>query len=536
MSVSLSSLPPELLREILLYLPIANILSFASTSKENFTTATLALHTLHLAVLPRRIFGVLTFLNSYRLDENDYHDGYEDTPTLHQVIIPSELPSHLLEGCRKPASQRPRKPTLTAAQYRGKLLALQNKIASSVLSTSALSKIQTLSLHLYEIISPELTAILATSFDSLRNLHLNFSHPYLHDTCLPAHYWKSPVFLTRSPIWNALSGLGDLNAAPLKLRTLESLTIERAGITSVQLRKCVEHNPRLNQLILRNVIGVDQEFVQWLGDHYRAINQAHYDAGGRTNSNGDTEPQAKLEKLALEHCSALVLRSKTDFGWLDSLFNLEPSSSTGTGTRSAHENATSNNESYYTPKPNHLRTLSLLGSNPNAVSTNNLLSYLEEGKPPIKQVTLPDGRILVAKSGKEQQRIVPRKGPHIRSGTASRNASTRSLNDVEVDDGAATDNDDDSDLDTSTGSSLSSGPKPGTVSFLSEKKSLARWTGHWNAKTSANTNGVRAGDGLAPLMLENAAIEVDERHAAAAQHSAADTSRTSRPVVTRMRS
>lgn len=309
--MSLSSLPPELLHEILVYLPISNILAFSQTCKDNFTTSTLALQTLHLAVLPRRIYGVLTFLNSLHLDDDDHSDVYDGIPTLHQVTVPAELPIEYLESSRKPGSSRPRIPTLTPAQYREQLFALQNRLACSVLATSALAKLRTLSLHLYEVTSPELTNLLATSFDGLQNLHLNFSHPYLHDTCLPARYWTSPIFLKGSPIWNSLAGLGDQHAASLKLRSLETLTVERAGITSVQLRKWIAQNPRLRQLVLRNVLGVDREFVDWLGQYH--------------SPSGDieaTKSHARLEKLSLEQCSSLSLKSREDFTWLDTLFNL----------------------------------------------------------------------------------------------------------------------------------------------------------------------------------------------------------------------
>ncbi|KEF57699.1 uncharacterized protein A1O9_05617 [Exophiala aquamarina CBS 119918] len=524
MSLSLSSLPPELLHEILLCLPISNLLSFACTSKENFTTSTLALQTLHLAVLPRRIYGVLTFLNSYHLDDNDDDpDAYDGTPSLHQVIIPSELPTHSLQGSKKAGAQISRTSNLTPVQYREQLFALQNKLACSVLSTSALCKIQTLSLHLYELTSPELATVLATSFDSLRNLHLNFSHPYIHDTCLPAHYWTSPVFLKGSPVWNSLAGLGDLHAATLKLGTLETLTLERAGITSVQLRKWIAQNPRLKQITLRNVLGVDHDFVEWLGEYYSPRTKIGRDAVRRTN---ETEPPARLQKLALEHCSSLILKSKADFTWLDSLFDLGPSSGTGTSRR--YGNASY--KSYYTTTPECLQNFSLLGSNSNAVFTNNLLSYLEEGKPRVKQVTLPDGRILVAKSGQQQQQqqIPSRKCPHSR-GTAARNASTRSLNDVQVDDDA-TDSDDKDDERIAAQSSSSYDRNLRSVSFLSEMKTLAAWNGHWGA----NTSGGRSPEGRSALAPGDATIEVDERHIAVL-YSALDNSRTLRPTVRRMR-
>lgn len=517
--MSLSSLPPELLHEILIYLPISNLLAFARTCRENFATSTLALQTLHLAVLPRRIYGVLTFLNTLHIDENDHVDVYDDAPSLHQVTIPSELPIHFLEGSKKSGALRSRKPTLTPAQYREQLFALQNKLACSVLSTSALSKIQTLSLHLYELTSLELTTLLATSFDSLRNLHLNFSHPYLHDTCLPAHYWTSPIFLKGSPIWNPLAGLGDLHATTLKLRTLETLAIERAGITSVQLRRWIEQNPRLRQLTLRNVLGVDHDFVEWLGEYYSLQNEPRGDGVGKKDI------PARLEKLALEHCSSLVLKSKADFTWLDSLFNLTSSSSPDCDENLAN--------GAYGVKPKSLEILSLLGSSSNTVYTNNLLAYLEEGKPTVKQVTLPDGRILIARSPQHQPRRprrLARDGLHTR-GTATRNASTRSLNDVEAE--LEVDNHDSDADDGDNGSEIQPcDRKPGSVSFLCEKKSSSMWKGHW----STGNNGGRGPEGSLLFQPGNGAIEVDERHAALHHAGHDDATRLLRPVVRRMRS
>lgn len=512
--MSLSSLPPELLHEILVYLPISNILAFSQTCRENFTTSTLAIQTLHLAVLPRRIYGVLTFLNSLHLDDDDHPDVYDCTPSLHQVTIPSELPIHYLEPSNKSTASRSRKPVLTPAQYREQLFTLQNKLACSVLATSALSKVRTLSLHLYELTSPELTNLLATSFDNLRNLHLNFSHPYLHDTCLPAHYWTSPLFLKGSPIWNSLAGLGCQHAATLKLKSLETLTIERAGITSVQLRKWIEQNPRLRQLTLRKVLGVDREFVEWLGKYY-------------SHSSDDIEKiegVTRLDKLALEQCSSLILKSREDFTWLDSLFNLNPLSRANGGPLT-NEN--------YNPKPNCLQALSLLGSSSNAVSINNLLTYLEEGKPAVKQITLPDCRVLVAKNPQQQKSPAQPSVSHAR-GTVAGNASTRSLNDIEVsdEDDGQDDDDDNEDDETDDGNEIQShGRTPASVSFLCEKKSLAMWKGSWGG--FGNTYGRGSGGG-APLQPGTGVIEVDERHLAL--HAQNEGSRLLRQVIRRPRS
>ena len=485
-SRSISSLPSELLHQILTYLPIPTLLTFAQTSKQNYAASISALETLELAVLPRRIYGVLTFLNSFYLDDPDGGDAYDDFSSHYQVTVLSELSSLFNRTAKKTKHPQFQEPKLTPLQYREQLFALHNSVAHSVLSTPTLSKLQTLRLHLYHLTSPELTGLLATAFHHLRNLHLNFSHPYLHDTCLPAHYWTSPMFLKGSPVWNSLAGLGDEHASKLKLRTLESLTLERAGITSVQLRRWIERNPRLRQLTLRNVLGVDKDFVDWLGQHHSP----------QGIGAGEKSKPARLRRLALEHCSSLSLRATDDFNWLDHLFD------------TASEISLDARPSVGYSSDNQLKCLenfSLRGSKSASVSIPNFLTYLEARKPAVRQIILPDGRTLVAKppvgfgAQGSDTNVLDRGG-------ATKHASTRSLNDIDDGYDLLKDNTEDGTGDNDT------------VSFLCEKKQPSSW---WVTK-----DGVRGGRNM--LQPENGIIEADD-------DLTTDSSRLSRPALLRLR-
>ena len=54
---ALSSLPPELLREVLRYLPIRSLLNFGLTSKVNHTLQACSLSILRLGVFHSRLGG-----------------------------------------------------------------------------------------------------------------------------------------------------------------------------------------------------------------------------------------------------------------------------------------------------------------------------------------------------------------------------------------------------------------------------------------------------------------------------------------------
>ncbi|KAK4937516.1 hypothetical protein LTR10_021887 [Elasticomyces elasticus] len=418
-SARISELPPELLHQILTYLPISNLLTFARTSKQHYSASTLALQDLQLAVLPKRVHGILAFLNASNFDDLDHNYTFwgHDSLSRNQIIVPSTLPvpSHRLKRSRSKKPPDASRQLLTPVQYREELFQLQNALSCSILSTPSLVNLQSLTLHIYNIISPSLSETIATRFPKLRHLHLNFNHPYLHDTCLPAQYWTSPLFLKGSPLWNSLAGLGRENEAKLRLTRLESLTVERAGITSVQLQRWIGRNLALKELTLRNVMGVDAEFVEWLGQYY-----------GRQPIGSSRPAPARLRHLALESCANLSLQSVEDFRWLDNLTFTESTPYLDEGLPDLDG-----------CPDTALQALSLHGS---PVSTTSLLKYLDETRPPLRQITLPSGRVLVARtteprvpetsmSAQNEHDLVQFPALESRIG-AVRTGSTHSLNDV----------------------------------------------------------------------------------------------------------
>lgn len=372
-STPISDLPPELLHQILTHLPISDLLAFSRTCKRHYSASILALQNLELAILPKRVQGLLAFLNASNFDhQSTSFDA--DSLSHHQIIIPSTLPSHLHTIRRYNFAKSPPVPFPSPVQYREELFQYQNALTCSILSTPSLVNLESLTLHTYTIISPCLAETIATRFPRLRHLHLNFNHPYLHDSCLPAYYFTSPLFLKGSPLWNALVGLGREHEAKLRLTRLERLTVERAGITSVQLRTWIEKNPDLRELTLRNVMGVDDEFVTWLGEYHRNHMHLGTDTG--------------LKYLALESCANLSLRTVEDFGWLDAL--------TGTGTDTDHDQQTCNDLVRQSDSDSKTTVLEALSFHGTPVSTLSLLKYLEKKHHPLRQIGLPSGRLLVA--------------------------------------------------------------------------------------------------------------------------------------------
>ncbi|EXJ53339.1 uncharacterized protein A1O5_13433 [Cladophialophora psammophila CBS 110553] len=338
----------------------------------------MAAHHLQLAVFSSRLYGVMAFISSRRSGEShlsdakpeDYYDCDDDDadPRFNQHIVEASLPRPIF-----PVRRRPRSKVIEdrihalALRHVGRLIRLQNSMACSVLSTPTLANLQTLTLYMYDLMSPNLTSILATFFPNLQELHLGFCHPYIHDSCLPPKYWTHPNFLEPTTLWDVFGGIGVEHAANLRLKRLKKLTLERSGINRTQLQKWIQRNPDLTELRLRHVAGVDAEFVQWLSTYY------HSDISDYRNL--DVARPAELKVLALENCATLSLQSLEDMKWLDPLFNIP-------GRRAEdHDKTTA------------FQILSFREST--SVSTSSLMQYLAIMRPNVRQVTLPDSRVLI---------------------------------------------------------------------------------------------------------------------------------------------
>jgi hypothetical protein len=143
---------------------------------------------------------------------------------------------------------------------------------------------------------------LASHCHKLRHLGLRFEHPHIWDGMLSRSFWMQPA--PGSTAWNALIGVGELGKH-IGLKGLESLVLERAGITPWQLRMLVKRNPKLRDLRLRTCSAVQPEFLNWLGG-------TDADSEGDRLEDGDTAPGALLEVLQLENCDG-VYSERLDF-------------------------------------------------------------------------------------------------------------------------------------------------------------------------------------------------------------------------------
>lgn len=276
-------LPLELIFMILTHVPVPSLLSFGATSKLNYTYHTLCMRTLHLAVFRKRLQATLAFLGAceqYSPKEprtsrhNTVFEHYRVQVVLRHEIrqksaIECRVPGKLAHQC-PPSVRHKTKKRLRAApqEHRNahpvsteQTIRAQNKAFADIINRygQSLGDLEFLAYNLNE----EGAVALGTSCGTkLRHLALRFEHPYVRDDSLSQHYWDKPA--PGSPAWNSLINIGPLKRG-IDITNLESLVLERAGITPWQLRMLVSRNRRLKVLKLRTCAAIQPEFLNWLG-------------------------------------------------------------------------------------------------------------------------------------------------------------------------------------------------------------------------------------------------------------------------------
>ena len=225
MIADLSSLPPELLHQTLTYLPVSSLLAFGQTSKYHHAVSARAFLKLRLGAFPSQINCVLSLF-----------DALGDDDMAHSVQI-------LLE--RK--------------KNRSKDLVVrnQNRKLSAVLERQG-RYLHDLEVSLWALEDPLAKRI--GSLGMLRRLSVRMDHPHTRHADVPLSFWKSAE---PSAAWNRLYA-NPGNGPLVPLGRLQILTLERAGITSYQLRRVLECNPRVTELRLRKCLALDDEFWAWL--------------------------------------------------------------------------------------------------------------------------------------------------------------------------------------------------------------------------------------------------------------------------------
>ena len=219
----LSSLPPEILREVLSHLPIQSLLAFGQTSKYNHSIQAISLTKLRLGVFPTRLHSMLSLM-----------EATENQDTTHSVQI-------ILEK-RK-------------SRKKDTVISNQNAIISRIVQKHQ-HTLRSLEVALWELQASSAKAI--SQLQRLRHLSVRLDHPNTRHADVDRNLWKTSP---GSTLWNHFySQKGDQRI----LGRLESLNLERAGITDYQLEKILEGNPGIVELRLQKCLIITGEFFERL--------------------------------------------------------------------------------------------------------------------------------------------------------------------------------------------------------------------------------------------------------------------------------
>lgn len=279
-------LPVEVIFVILSYIPIPALLAFGATSKSNNKLHTYCMEKLHLAIFHKRVHATVAHLGTGIKQNPKTAMGQRIVEGRRvRIVLPPSTRYASPEECKVPL--RFSSPYSAATKYpvskrksRGSCRMVSSDDGGFVHSISTERTVRAQNKTFAEIvrryghsldeleflaynINEEGTMAIGTSCGSrLRHLALRFEHPFVKDTSLPYGYWTAPA--QGSTAWNSLIGIGPVKRG-LNIINLESLVLERAGITPWQLRMLVERNPRLKVMKLRTCAAVQPEFVNWLG-------------------------------------------------------------------------------------------------------------------------------------------------------------------------------------------------------------------------------------------------------------------------------
>ncbi|KAK2765445.1 hypothetical protein FQN54_008298 [Arachnomyces sp. PD_36] len=305
MSDKLSNLPPEVVLLILSHLPIYSLLSFGATSRTNHAYHAMSLTQLHLAVFPKRIQSVIAWLNC---DPSFPTQAIFRSPGCTSIQRHPQYISVELQKGTNGDQRRHHRSRKTSSGDRmiasseeeprtsRQTIRDQNAVLSNILNRYG-SSLVTLEFLAYDLDEYAAHALGSNCQRKLRNLALHFEHTHVRDHTLPRDFWRKPA--PGSTAWNSLIGLGGRNCG---LRGLESLTLERAGITPWQLRKLVKRNRNLRELRLRTCSAVQPEFLEWLGTLGKRGKMVSYD------DEAVAERGSMLEVLWVENCAGVSSR------------------------------------------------------------------------------------------------------------------------------------------------------------------------------------------------------------------------------------
>lgn len=258
---SLQDLPPELLIQVLTYLPIRSLLQFSETSRFSHKLAVTSLHTLNLGVYPSRVARSL----------GDIAASSDPSDRSISLLIPD------VEALSESA-----------------LFAFHSKLISTLLHRHSTS-LRHLTLRLWTL-SPAIAAALV-QLSGLRSLTLRIDNPFGN----AQRASRSPSPASRRPV--AGFHAAEERIAWLALAhpwpSLRELRIDGGDGSVAMLQALLTANPRLDALWIADCPRIDPELFVFL--------------------TAEWEGRARLKELGFEGCHGLEMEHLDMVGGMESL-------------------------------------------------------------------------------------------------------------------------------------------------------------------------------------------------------------------------
>jgi len=226
-------LPPEIIREVVEYLPIPSLFAFGQTCRTNHTIASTAFSRLRLGIFPSRLNGMISMLEA--------GDNQPNTYSL-QVIIPKK-----------------------DSRSKEMVIRKQNTFLSSIIIRHG-QTLRDLEISLWDLDQSAAESI--GRLQNLRHLSIRLDHPHTRFSGLGPSFWRTAP---ASTVWNALSapcttGKDNLTRQQPQqgFGRLQRLILERAGITDYQIQCILQDNPKITELRLQKCMGLTEDFFKQL--------------------------------------------------------------------------------------------------------------------------------------------------------------------------------------------------------------------------------------------------------------------------------
>ncbi|KAL4915761.1 hypothetical protein BDW62DRAFT_120009 [Aspergillus aurantiobrunneus] len=324
-------LPPEIALQILSYLSFQDLLSFGATSRLNNEYHIVSLKRLRLGVFEKRVHSVISLLQAGWTCPDQLTGAWvdDDAERNYTISVIQQQPQPIAQWpprksfCQTvDAMQRNPTPGCDQPKSQEQMIRIQNQIFTRVLRRYGPS-LRNLEFMAYDLNLDGATTLGKYCQHTLRHLALRFEHQHIRDGAMRPSTWLHPA--PGNQAWNSLIGIGRFKGTGLC--NLETLILERAGITPWQLMMLVKKNPKLTTLKLRTCRGARPEFLYWLGGVKNDLDESE------TRSHVPA-PGAELEVLSLEHCHRLLEhpiaeedtvsdeKCDTGFEWVKGLSNL----------------------------------------------------------------------------------------------------------------------------------------------------------------------------------------------------------------------